>query len=73
MAFTPYIDIYPEKSVFRILFEIFLREGVEGFGGGLWWRVFLGEIFYRHNVVGGGVNCTNDIYGGTLPVLKNEI
>ena len=22
-----------------------------------------GEIFYRHNVVGGVVNCTNDIYG----------
>ena len=25
-------------------------------------KVF-GEIFYRHNVVGGVVNCTNDIYG----------
>lgn len=24
----------------------------------------LGEILYRHNVVGGVVNCTNDIYGG---------
>ena len=23
-----------------------------------------GVILYRHNVVGGGVNCTNDIYGG---------
>ena len=31
------------------------------------------KIFYWHNVVGGVVNCTNDIYGGTLPVLKNEI
>ena len=30
-------------------------------------------ILYRHNVVGGDVNCTNDTYGGTLPVLKNEI
>ena len=23
-----------------------------------------GYILYRHNVVGGGVYCTNDIYGG---------
>ena len=39
---------------------------VEGLGGMevLWGRVFLWEIFYRHNVVGGSVNCTNDIYGG---------
>ena len=25
-----------------------------------------GVIFYWHNVVGGGVNCTNDIYGGGI-------
>ena len=25
-----------------------------------------GFIFYKHNVVGGGVNCTNDIYGGGI-------
>ena len=25
-----------------------------------------GEIFYRHSVVGGDVNCTNDIYGGGM-------
>ena len=31
------------------------------------------SIFYRHNVVGGVVNLIDDIYGGTLPVLKNEI
>ena len=28
--------------------------------------VFLVKIFYRHNIVGGGVNCTNDIYGGGI-------
>ena len=53
MAFTPYIDIYPEKGLFRILFEIFLREGMEGGGEGCFVRRgFLGEIFYRHKVVG---------------------
>ena len=25
-----------------------------------------GEIFYRHIIVGGDVNCTNDIYGGGM-------
>ena len=25
-----------------------------------------GEILYWHNVVGGGVCCTNDIYGGAM-------
>ena len=25
-----------------------------------------GVILYRHNVVGGGVNCTNDIYCGGM-------
>lgn len=24
----------------------------------------MGSIFYKYNVVGWGVNCTNDIYGG---------
>ena len=28
------------------------------------WGWCVGVILYRHNVVGGGVNCTNDIYGG---------
>ena len=32
-----------------------------------------GSIFYRFSVVGGVVNCIGLIYGGTLPVLKNEI
>ena len=31
------------------------------------------SIFYENNVVGGVVNYRHDIYGGTLPVLKNEI
>ena len=31
------------------------------------------SILYKHNVVGGDVNYIDDIYGGTLPVLKNEI
>ena len=31
------------------------------------------SIFKTHNVVGGVVYYINDIYGGTLPVLKNEI
>ena len=26
----------------------------------------LGSIFYKHNVVGGVVYCTNDIYGGGI-------
>ena len=30
------------------------------------YMVFLVKIFYWHNVVGGGVNCTNDIYGGGI-------
>ena len=30
-------------------------------------------IFYVHNVVGNDINFINVIYGGTLPVLKNEI
>ena len=32
-----------------------------------------GSILYLHSVVGGVVYCRHDIYGGTLPVLKNEI
>ena len=32
-----------------------------------------GSILYLHSVVGGVVNFFDDIYGGTLPVLKNEI
>ncbi len=34
---------------------------------------FFGDILFKHNVVGGVVYCTHMIYGGTLPVLKNEI
>ena len=40
--------------------------------GGIWVKV-LGSMLYRNNVVCGDVNCINVIYGGTLPVLKNEI
>ena len=40
-------------------------------------KMFIGDIFdsifYRYSVVGGVVNFIDDIYGGTLPVLKNEI
>ena len=32
-----------------------------------------GSIFYRHNVVVTDQQLLGDIYGGTLPVLKNEI
>ncbi len=41
------------------------------------WKIFTIDIFVSifktHNVVGGVVYYINDIYGGTLPVLKNEI
>ena len=28
------------------------------------YMVFLVKILFKHSVVDGGVNCTNDIYGG---------
>ena len=37
------------------------------------WIWGVGSIFYIISVVGGVVNLIDDIYGGTLPVLKNEI
>ncbi|PVY95539.1 hypothetical protein C7381_10165 [Ezakiella coagulans] len=41
------------------------------------WKIFTIDIFVSifktHSVVGEVVYYINDIYGGTLPVLKNEI
>ena len=37
------------------------------------WIWGVGSIFYIISVVGGVVNLIDDIYDGTLPVLKNEI
>ena len=37
------------------------------------WIWGVGSIFYIISIVGGVVNLIDDIYGGTLPVLKNEI